>query len=227
MSIVAVHGPNTFGVAGAGGGGTAGTVTNTGGTVTADISNARKFNFAGAGDRLAADYDWAFTGETSQLNTKTGTITFATAGAKVITLTLGTSGGTTPAGGTYTFNVVAGATAAPRSLPPEEDREEESSPEVDVGYDPAAHSVADVEEYAEEHPDSAQELLDAEVAGKNRPTLVAYLESLIPFDPGDYSIPDVLNYARANPDQLEDIIAAEEAGKARTTLLSQLEAVRQ
>ena len=242
MSIVAVHGPTTFGASGAGGAGTGQAVTSTpagGGTVTADMANGRRFTFAGAGDRAAADYDWAFTGETAQLNTKTGTIVFSTAGTKTITLTLGSTGGTTPAPGTYTFSVQATATAAPRSMPPgggdeEEEPEpqalaaaDEESPQVDVGYDPAAHTVAEVEEYAEDHPEQVQDLLDAETAGKNRSTLVGYLESLVPFDPGDYTVQEVVDYATDNPEQLYDIIAAEQAGKNRSTLISQLEAIPQ
>jgi hypothetical protein len=235
MSMVTVHGPNTMYVTGAGGAGTAQTVASTppgGGTVTADISNGRRFTFAGAGDRLAADYDWSFTGETAQPNVKNGSITFSSGGAKTITLTLGTSGGTTPAGGTYTFAVVATTTAVPRSMPPDGE-EEEGEPqalafadEVEE-YDPADHTVAEVEEYAEAHPDEVQDLLDAEVAGKNRSTLITFLEQLVPFDPGDYTVQEVVDYATENPDQLYDIIAAEQANKNRTTLLRELEGLQE
>ena len=231
MSIVTVHGPNTMYVSGAGGAGTAQTVTNTGGVVTADISSTRKFSFAGAGDRAAADYDWTFTGETAQANTKTGTITFSSGGAKVITLTLGTSGGTTPAGGTYTFNVDAGgATAAPRMMMPDEGGEGGPPPPGEENeYDPGEYTVAEVKEWAEAAERTDEELIaayNAEVEGKNRTTVLSHLESLLPYDPAEYTVNEVVEYAEDNPDQLEDIIAAEEAGKNRSTLISHLEALR-
>ena len=42
-------------------------------------------------------------------------------------------------------------------------------------YDPADHTVAEVEEYVNANPDQAQAVLDAEIAGKNRSTLVDWL----------------------------------------------------
>jgi hypothetical protein len=220
MSIVAVHGPNTFGVAGVGGGGTAGAVTNAGGTVTGVLANGMQFTFAGAGDRAVADYDWTFTGgagAAAQPNVKNGTVTFTDAGAKVITLTLGSTGGTTPAPGTYTYNVTA-TTAAPRMAARGVEGEEEA-------YDPGDHTVAEVQEHVNDldTDEEIRAIYDAEVAGKNRSTLVAYLESLLPFDPAEYNVDDVVEYATNNPTEVDDIIAAERAGKDRKTLLSQLE----
>ena len=40
-----------------------------------------------------------------------------------------------------------------------------------AGFDPAEHTVAEVEEYVAKHPDQADAVLAAEAAGKNRTTL--------------------------------------------------------
>jgi hypothetical protein len=45
------------------------------------------------------------------------------------------------------------------------------------GFDPADHTVGDVEAYVDEHPDELGAVLDAERAGKNRVTLVEALEA--------------------------------------------------
>lgn len=42
-------------------------------------------------------------------------------------------------------------------------------------YDPGAHTVAEVTDYAAAHPDEVPAILAAEQAGKNRTTLVAAL----------------------------------------------------
>jgi hypothetical protein len=42
----------------------------------------------------------------------------------------------------------------------------------DAGFDPGAHTVADVEAYMAEHPDERDAVLDAERAGKARVSLV-------------------------------------------------------
>jgi hypothetical protein len=55
---------------------------------------------------------------------------------------------------------------------------EESTPEVEVGYDPAAHTVDEVIEYAEEHPDQVPDIYAAEQAGKQRSTLLSHLEHM-------------------------------------------------
>lgn len=44
---------------------------------------------------------------------------------------------------------------------------------VDEGYDPAEHTVAEVQEYLDENPDQAGFVLDRERAGKARVTLTA------------------------------------------------------
>lgn len=42
--------------------------------------------------------------------------------------------------------------------------------------DPGEHTVDEVKKYAEEHPDEVQDILDAEREGKNRTSLVTWLE---------------------------------------------------
>ena len=139
---------------------------------------------------------------------------------------MGTSGGTTPAGGTYTFAVVAGG-ATPRfveqSVDGGEEPPEESTEEVAIGYDPAAHTVAEVQEYVTEHPEQLGEMYEAEVAGKNRSSLISWLVEQMPYDPGDYTIDEVKEYVGLNPSEVEDVLAAEEAGKNRVTLVTWLE----
>lgn len=183
MSMVAVHGPNTWGSMGASGGGGM-VVTNTGGTVTADPTNGRRFTFAGAGDRAAADYDWSFSGGAAvaaQPNLKTGTVNFTDDGPKVITLTLGSSGGTTPAPGTYTFNVVATAGGGPRAEAPTE-------PPPDTVYDESAyaafiladHSINEVKDFLGHYALTAEDwnnLVTEESEGANRITLLDWLNT--------------------------------------------------
>jgi hypothetical protein len=49
--------------------------------------------------------------------------------------------------------------------------------EVIPEFDPGDHTVAEVEQYVADHPDQREAVLDAELAGKNRTTLVGSLES--------------------------------------------------
>lgn len=234
MSLVTVHGPNTM-YAGVPGQGGSGVVTNAGGSATPDMSNGLKFTFQGAGDRAAADYDWSWTptdaGDSPAspvLNNKGPVVvTFGTPGPKVVTLTLGSSGGTTPAPGPYVYNVTAAS--GPRSV--EEGGAQQMSAEGNGNgaYYPSDHTVDEVKAEADANADDTayiQSLLDAERADKNRSTLVAYLEGLLPYVPGDHTVADVVQYATDHPDELEAIIAAETANKNRSTLLSQLEALR-
>jgi hypothetical protein len=174
-----------------------------------------------------------FTGTFTLLTASGTTLTYACTGADV------SSGATTgtvtsastqyPAAGTYTVVVPVatgtGPSAGLLSASPEDQAEDEtqSETEVEVGYDPAAHSVDDVKQFVTEHPDEAQAIYDAEEAGKNRATLMSWLEEQMPYDPGDYTIDEVKSYAQANPDQIEDLIDAEAAGKNRSTLVAFLE----
>ena len=96
-------------------------------------------------------------------------------------------------------------------------------PDVAVGYDPAAHTVDEVKEFVTEHPDELQDIYDAEVAGKNRATLITWLEENTPFDPGNYTIDEVKAYVEANPELAQEVYDAEVDGKARVTLVTWLE----
>jgi hypothetical protein len=192
MSLVSVHGPNMWGGAGAAGGGSGNTVQSTppgGGTVTDDLSNGFKFTFAGLGNRAAADYDWSFSGgagAAAQPNIQNGTVTFTDAGPKVITLTLGSSGGTTPAPGVYTFNVVA-TSAGPRmveeqsSEPPPEPPPSGYDEEAYASYVLADHSIADVKDFLGHYdltPENIDDLISEEENGANRVTLLDWLNTL-------------------------------------------------
>lgn len=47
--------------------------------------------------------------------------------------------------------------------------------EVTDGFDPGEHTVDEVKDYVDANPDEAQDVLDAELDGKNRVTLVEWL----------------------------------------------------
>ena len=233
MSIVAVHGPNTMGSK---------AVTEVGPAMaTVDQSNGLIWTFKlDQSSTRTTSLAWTFPTGTPATATGPGphTVTYASAGSKANTAVAtgaGEGANPYPPAGTTNIPVTAVSGAAPQMMMMgapeegegeefiEEDDSDEESPEVPIAFDPAAHTVAEVEEYADEHPEQAAELLDAEVAGKNRSTLVAFLEGLIPFDPGAYSVADVIAYADENPDEAEEILEAERAGKNRTTLISHLE----
>jgi hypothetical protein len=55
--------------------------------------------------------------------------------------------------------------------------------------DPDEHTVDEVKEYVEEHPDEAQDVLDAEREGKNRSTLVTWLEDRLQAEEGSSEEP--------------------------------------
>jgi hypothetical protein len=184
-----------------------------------------------------------FVGGPYTLITASGTtLTFALTAADVTSAaTTGTATSDSaqyPAAGTYTVTVPVASGAAPQLLMMapggdggeesggEETPPEESSPDIQIGYDPGAHTVADVQQYVTEHPDQLEEMYEAEVAGKNRSSLVTWLEEQFPFDPGEWTVNEVIDYANEHPDELEEIIAAEQAGKNRSTLISQLEGMR-
>jgi uncharacterized phage-like protein YoqJ len=99
----------------------------------------------------------------------------------------------------------------------------ETGEDVAVGYDPAAHTVDEVKEFVTQHPEELQAVYDTEVAGKNRATLINWLEENIPFDPGAYTIDEVKEFVTEHPEEISDIYDTEEAGKARVTLLEWLQ----
>jgi hypothetical protein len=195
MSIVAVHGPNTFG--------SKSITANTTGSAYAIATNPTNgliwTLYAKDQSQVAANYDWAYTpagGSPASpiVDTKSPVITFTTAGAKTVTLTL--NGVAQPS---FVINAVAGT--APR-MSPEEEAEvsqlAESPPDrssgpssvgdgdeedyASAGFDPAAHTVAEVEEYVEEHPEEVERIRQLEEEGKARVTLLTHLESMVDGD---------------------------------------------
>jgi hypothetical protein len=187
MSIVTVHGPYMMYGAGSQ------VVSNAGGSVTPNNANGLQFTLAGAGDRAAADYVWTASGTPTFVPAsgigKNVTVTFATPGPKTITLTVGSSAGTTPPPGPYTFPVTA--VSGPRSIE-EQSVEATAEPEALQAaptngngeyeeYDPGAYTVAEVvaEARGADDPDYTRALIEAERSGKNRVTLIRDLEDLL------------------------------------------------
>jgi len=180
MSMVTVHGPYTMyskAVVGNSNGSARATVNPANGLIWTLIPTDQS--------QVAANYDWTWTPTNAgdaptspQNDVKSPTVVFGVAGAKVITLTL--NGVAQPP-----INLTAVSGVAPMMLmgaPPDGgdggDGGEEPPPEVQVGYDPGAHTVPEVEDFANEHPEQLEEIIAAEEAGKARVTLLSYLEGL-------------------------------------------------
>lgn len=186
MSMVTVHGPYTMY--------SKGMVANSTGSAYARVDPANGLIWtlqAKDQSQVAANYDWAYTGSGSPASpiadTKAPVVTFG-AGAHTVTLTL--NGVAQPS---FVINAVAGAgpTSGLMSLPPgdgeeppPEDEYDPNAPdedyEVEVGYDPAAHTVTEVIGYVEDNPDQLEAIIAAEEAGKARVTLLTHLESMRP-----------------------------------------------
>lgn len=162
------------------------TVTNVSRTVSnkaltsnvATLTTSATSGFKVGQSVVVSGVDATFNGTYTILSTPTGTtFTYACTAANV---TSAASGGTVasdpaqyPAAGAYPVTITAAAGAGPTSglLMAGE------GAQYSTGYDPAEHTVAEVEEYARDHPDEVETLLDAEEAGKNRTTLVSFLEA--------------------------------------------------
>lgn len=242
MSIVAVHGPNTWGVRGAGGAGTGRVYETAQIRATADMTNGNRFFFEAVNQqRIAADYDWTSfgTGATPALqNDSKGpvTVNYSSTGSKTVTLTIAAGAGP-PAGGTYTITVLATGTG-PRALDEEgepeqgevvaqfelEAADQEAPIEEAQSYDPSDHTVDDVVAYArEQDSEEVGRILELEQSDKNRSTLVEALEEMLPLDPADYTVDALIEYAEDNPEEIEGLLEAERQGKGRRTLIARLE----
>jgi hypothetical protein len=121
------------------------------------------------------------TGNGSFTSSATGTgsaaHTYASNGTYTQTVN-NTTTGAPSAKRTFTVPYSGGAGFAPRSVrPPDEEEPEEEETEVGAGFDPAAHTIPEVEEYVNENPDQADAILALEQAGKDRVTLVSWLEN--------------------------------------------------
>ena len=189
MSIVSVHGPNTFGSKAIAEAGPIQAVPNQ--------ANGLQwtFNLKQASTRVNADFSWAFPPNgtpTPQAVKAPSIVTYATAGSKTATLTVtgaGTGATPYPPAGSYPITITAVAgTGQPgvslRSLPPEDQPDEQvtdrsdEQPNIEVGYDPAAHTVTEVIGFVEDNPDQLEAVLLAEEEGKQRTTLISHLESM-------------------------------------------------
>lgn len=205
---------------------------------------------------VVAGVDATFNGTYTIASTPSGTtFTYALVATNVVSAASGgtvtSDSAQFPAAGSYPITVAATAGAVPLMLMGDEggdgqditaeeyQRGERTSgavvepPPPDTGdgasteYDPAEKTVAQVQEDVNDmDEDQIRAVYDSEVAGKNRATLVSYLESLLPFDPAEYTVEAVVEHAGNNPELVPDIIAAEREGKNRSTLLSQLEALQ-
>jgi hypothetical protein len=78
------------------------------------------------------------------------------------------------ASGAYTITVTAGAQSATKDITV---AIQGSGPAEQ--FDPAAHTVTEVQDHVTANPGQAQAVRDAEAAGKNRSTLLAWLDGVI------------------------------------------------
>jgi hypothetical protein len=100
-----------------------------------------------------------------------------------------TPSGLTPAAGSYTITVNAvtgrpkgtgddgGGGQQQQQLAPAPNVEVAAG-DVDVAYDPGAHNISEVLDFARENRDQIPDLITTERAGKNRSTLISQLEEL-------------------------------------------------
>jgi hypothetical protein len=183
MSIVSVHGPYTFGSK---------AVTEVGPAMaTVNPTNGLIWTFKlDQASTRTASLAWTFPTGTPASATGPGphTVTYAGAGSKANTMVATGAGegvNPYPAAGTTNLPVtaVAGSGGAGMSLlsaPGGDEGGEEPPPEENGEYDPGEYTIPEVEAYVDAYPDQTEDVLDAEVAGKNRSTLVAWLEARLP-----------------------------------------------
>jgi len=151
------------------------------------------------------------------------TFTFADTAANV---TSAASGGTatstgTPAAGSYPITITAVATTSPMMVEEGGGGEETMALDESTGpFDPADHTVPEVVEYVEAHPDEVEDIYAAETAGKNRTTLLNQLEAYRVFDPADYTVSEITDYIEANPEEYDAVLEAEAAGKNRAGVMN-------
>ena len=156
---------------------------------------------------VVSGVDATFNGTYVIASTPTGTtFTFPLTAANVTsgaaTGTVASSDTQFPPAGSYPLAITATAGTAPLLLEGDQSQGEtvdvsefmrgerpdgavtEPAPDGDseyasAGFDPAAHTVAEVEQYVDEHPEEAEQILQLEEEGKARVTLLTYLESLV------------------------------------------------
>jgi hypothetical protein len=181
MSIISVHGPNTFGSK---------AVTEVGPAMaTVNPTNGLIWTFkTDQPSTRTASLVWTFPTGTPSTITGPGptTVTFASAGTKAVTMVAtgaGEGANPYPVAGTTNLPVTAisgsgqpGASLL--SAPGDEESPDEEDPDIEVAFDPAAHTVTEVIGFVEDYPDTLEDVIDAEEAGKARSTLLQHLESM-------------------------------------------------
>lgn len=178
MSIVAVHGPYTFGSRG---------ILEVGAAIAALTvppgTDGLKWTFRlDAPSTRTTSLAWNFgTGATPGTATGPGphNVTYTGPGAaKTITATatgVGEGVNPYPPAGVTTIpltTISTGQTGSPLMV------EQQGLPPTDEAFDPGDHTVAEVQDYITAHPDEIDAVYDAETSGKNRTTLVTWLESV-------------------------------------------------
>lgn len=181
MSIVAVHGPNTWGSK---------AITEVG-PAQAVVNPANGLIWTFKLDQPStrtASLVWTYPTGTPATSTGPGptTVTFASAGTKAVTAVAtgaGEGANPYPPAGTTNLPVTAVSGAAPQLMMMEGGGESgegdggEETPPEDTPFDPADHTIPEVEDYVGQHPDELERIYSAEVDGKGRTTLLSWLEA--------------------------------------------------
>lgn len=97
---------------------------------------------------------------------------------------------------------------------------------VQRDFDPAEHTVAEVKDYVEAHPEQAAEILEKEETGENRSTLVSAIEdSAEAFHPSNATVVEVNEYLDAceDEDEIARILDEERHDKNRKGILDNWE----
>lgn len=93
--------------------------------------------------------------------------------------------------------------------------------DAETKIEPEDHTVDEVLQHADEHPDQIGALLDAEEDGKDRVTLTSALESRKLYDPAEHTVIEVLDYltGEITEDERNRVLEAESDEKARKGIL--------
>lgn len=224
MSIVSVHGPNTFGSK----------AVQDVGPVQARINPANgliyNFGLVRPSGRPAADFDWAFPGGTPATQADSQgpiAVTYGAAGSKTATLTVSGASGLLPVNGAYPITVTAVA-GTPNGLfmtgPDQQPSPDDGGDTGFEGMDTTQRRGA-MQDTPSESADEGEPVDPAVAASLEASVLQAELEEQRQgdhYDPAENTVTDVLNYAHEHPDEVAGILGDELAGKNRSTLVSAL-----
>lgn len=231
MSIVSVHGPNTFGSK----------AVQDAGPVQARVNPANgliyNFGLVRPSGRPAADFDWAFPGGTPATQADSQgpiAVTYGAAGAKTATLTVSGASGLLPVNGAYPITVTAVA-GTPNGLfmtgPDQQPESSGKAPSPDDGGDTGFGGMdttqrrGAVQDAPSSSGDEGEPVDPAVAASLEASVLQSELEEQrqeAHYDPAENTVTDVLNYAHEHQDEVADILGDELAGKNRSTLVSAL-----